>query len=115
MIALALAVSYIGMLVLCLAMDRHGRDVLGRVPGRGGRLAARLLGSALLAGALVLCFDRWGHAIGTTAWLGLVTVAGLVLILLLPFSVRAAGTGARMACLLAPLPVGAMAMGVFAG
>ena len=89
MIPLALACAFLGMVGLCAAMDRHHRQLLGRVPTRPARLAWRISGSLGLALSLLICSVAWGWAMGMVAWFGMLAMGGLVLVFLLPYASRA--------------------------
>ncbi len=86
---LALGLSYAGMAALCLAMNRHYRQVTNRLPGRRRQLLLRSLGWMTLALALILCIDAWGVSIGTVAWFGMLTLGTLPLVVGLPWAARA--------------------------
>ena len=86
---LSLGVSYAGMAALCLAMNRHHRQVTDRLPGRRRQLLLRLLGWTALFLALILCIDTWNVSIGLVAWFGTLTLGALVLVLGLPYAARA--------------------------
>lgn len=81
-------VCYAALLALCLAMDRHHAQVLHGKPQRSRRQLLRLAGWALLAAALWLCSLAWGWAIGPVAWFGLLSMAALGLVFLLPYAPR---------------------------
>ena len=87
---MALALSYAGLASLCFAMPAHWRHLRA---GKAPRVLAgglRVLGSALLLAALVLCAARRGWPIGSVAWFGMVSAAGLALIGLLALNARLA-------------------------
>ncbi len=79
---------YGGLLGLCLAMNRHHVQVLHGNPGRPRRLVLRLAGWSLLGVALCLSSQAWGWAIGPVAWFGLLSLAALGLVFLLPYAPR---------------------------
>ncbi|BBK44689.1 hypothetical protein STVA_47090 [Allostella vacuolata] len=82
-----------GLAALCLAMDRHHRDLFGRLPGAGRRHLLRGLGWVALAGSVACCIAAWGWAVGPAAWFVLATPAGLAIVFTLPY--LPAGRGAR--------------------
>jgi Protein of unknown function (DUF3325) len=98
---LALALSYAGFVALALSMDRHHRQVWGRVPSGRMRLALRLAGAAGLASALAACVAHAGGSVGPVLWFGLLSAAGLVVVLLLALRPRAVVVLAVTATLLA--------------
>jgi hypothetical protein len=80
---LALALNYVGAAALALAMDRHQRQV-------GGRTARHVLGWRLLGGtawgaSLLLCCLSSGWGVGVVQWLGVLTVACLLVMAVLAF------------------------------
>lgn len=88
---LALGLSYAGMAGLCLGMDRHHQQVWSvKAPARQRLL--RLAGWLLLALALWPCVQAWGAAVGSVAWLGMLSAAALALVLLLPYRPRLAAS-----------------------
>lgn len=85
-----IGLAYAGMAGLCLAMDRHHRQVIGRAPRRGIVVALRLAGATALVLSFAAAVAADGWALGPVAWFGGLTAAGLVLILLLPYRPRLA-------------------------
>jgi hypothetical protein len=85
---LAIALAYAGLTCLCVAMDRHHRQVFGRVPAVRTALALRLLGAALLALSVLPSVTSFPGSMGIVAWFGVVTAAGLVLVFTLPYAPR---------------------------
>lgn len=81
---LALALSFAGMLALSLAMDRHHEQLTRRrETPRLLRGCLRVLGSLLIALALLPCLLAWGGSVGTVAWLGFLSAGALCVVLLL--------------------------------
>lgn len=97
---LTLTLTYAGMALLCLAMDRHHQQVWGSEPSRGQRLGLRSGGALLLALALLPCVAAWSATVGVVLWLGFLSAGALPLVFLLPYAPRAT---AWSALLLAPL------------
>lgn len=95
--AFALALAYAGLLLLSLAMDRHHRDVLGRAPKPVRRGVLRWSGAGLVTLSAWPCLDAWGGSVGSVGWCGVLTAAGLSLVLLLAYAPHPSR-------LLAPLP-----------
>lgn len=73
-----------GFAGLALAMHRHGEQLLGTEPAERTRRRARAAGWLLLAVALALGMARLGGQVGTTLWLGWLSLAGLALVFALP-------------------------------
>jgi Protein of unknown function (DUF3325) len=96
---------YAGLAALCLAMDRHHRQIWQRTPGSRTRMALRVLGVCLLVGSLLASVHAAGGPLGVVAWFGILTLAGVLLVLLLPYAPRMAGVLAVIAPLAALLLV----------
>ena len=90
MTALALSLAYAGFAGICLAMQRHRRQVWGRDAGTTTQTGCRMAGWLFLALSLVPCFVAWGWAPGLLAWFGVLTTAGVLLTFLLPYAPRGA-------------------------
>jgi hypothetical protein len=90
MAILAFALAYAGLLALCLSMDRHHQELMGRRPQPPRRYALRGLGWALVALSAWPCVAAWGWAMSPVGWLGLLTAAALPLVFLLPYAPRLA-------------------------
>lgn len=84
--------SYGGMFALSMAMDRHYADLRGRgaEPPRALRRRLQLGGGAALALALAASVHALGGAHGFLMWLGALTGACLLLVLLLSYVLRLA-------------------------
>ena len=100
MLAAAL-LSYAGLAALCLAMERHHRQLWHRAPTLQTAIVLRVLGIALLTLSLFVCVRALGGPRGVTAWFGILSIAGLGLVMLLPFAPRTVGTIALLAPMLA--------------
>ncbi|HEY8427941.1 MAG TPA: DUF3325 domain-containing protein [Sandaracinaceae bacterium] len=90
MSALALTLAYAGFTAVCLAMERHHRQLLGRPPARRTATSLRATGFVLLGLALAACLLTYDGSVGVILWLGLLTAAGLALVFLLPYAPRLA-------------------------
>ncbi len=87
MLAIALF-AFAGCAALCLAMDKHFSDLLGRKPRAGQLLGLRVLGWLLLALALSAAVKHGGWAVGLAEWFGML-MAGLCLwVFALPYRPR---------------------------
>lgn len=94
MTAFALALCYAGLSAIALAMDRHHRQFRRRPPSLGLTASLRLLGwTQITGGLLACCLDR-GWEGGPVLWLGLLTAAAALLVLLLSYAPRAVALGA---------------------
>jgi len=94
MSVLAFALTYTAFTALCLAMNRHSREISGRVWSDRQRYVLRGFGWGGLALSLALAAERSGWALGTIEWFGMLTASALTLVLLLPYYPRvAAGLG----------------------
>lgn len=100
---LALSLCYAGLSGLCLAMNRHHQQVWAR-KAAARQHGLRIAGWLLLALALWPCVLAWGAAVGVVLWLGWLALAGLLLVLVLPYRPRSAALLAALA-LLGSLPL----------
>ncbi|WP_433885293.1 DUF3325 domain-containing protein [Pseudomonas vranovensis] len=102
MLAIALF-GFAGFAALCLAMDKHYKDLLGQPPSNSRRVALRVAGWALLALALLLAVRHSGWAMGLVE-LFAVLMAGVTLwVFLLPYQPRLLLGLAAASVVLAPL------------
>jgi|SRR5690606_19583363 predicted exporter len=87
---LSLTLAYAGILLICLGMQRHWKQLAHpRLPAQL-RPACALLGAASLALAVYTCSFIWHPGMAWVAWFGMISLAGLALLLLLPYSTRMA-------------------------
>ncbi|ATP44152.1 iron uptake protein [Pseudomonas putida] len=82
--------AYAGMLALCQGLERHYKHVWNRPCPRGLRLGLRGVGWLALLVSLLLCAQAWGWAMGPVAWFGSLSLAGMLLVMLLPYWPRLA-------------------------
>jgi hypothetical protein len=85
MLAAATVTALLAWIGLCLAMDRHYRQVIGRAPRPILRHALRFIGSLGLALSLAICVHALGGSFGPVAWFGLLSIAALAVTFLLPY------------------------------
>lgn len=95
----AALLAYSGFTALCLAMNRHHRQLWHRPPSPQRAMLLRVVGAALLVGSLLASTAVAGVSRGLVAWFGILPLAVLVLVGLLPFWPRIAG----LLAVLAPL------------
>lgn len=79
-----LAVSCAGFFALALATERHAEHLLGSQPAPLWRMLARIAGWLLLAVSLFWAVDALGTGIGTTLWLGWLSIAALAWVFTFP-------------------------------
>ncbi|MBB3270502.1 hypothetical protein FHW75_001636 [Pseudomonas sp. OG7] len=82
--------AYAGMLGLCQGLERHYKQVWNRACPRVLRIGLRSAGWLALLASLVLCAQAWGWAMAPVAWFGVLSLAGLLLVMLLPYWPRMA-------------------------
>ncbi|MFK0312538.1 DUF3325 domain-containing protein [Pseudomonas sp. NPDC090233] len=82
--------AYAGMLGLCQGLERHYKQVWKKACPTLLRRALRAGGWLSLAFSLLLCAQAWGWAMGPVAWFAVMSLAGLVLVMLLPYWPRVA-------------------------
>ncbi|MGD9725047.1 MAG: DUF3325 domain-containing protein [Nitrospiraceae bacterium] len=86
----ALALTYNGLLALCLAMPKHYRQVFPRhQPGVRASLF-RLGGWLCLSASLAASVAVNGWAFGPVESVGMLAIAGLTLVFMLPYTPRIA-------------------------
>ena len=81
----ALVLATAGFAAIALSMHKHHRDLFGRPPSRPRALAFAGAGWALLALSFWVCIVVSGWAIGPVLWIGLLTLAALVIVLALTY------------------------------
>lgn len=86
MIALAFAQAYAGFLALCLAMPRHGREVLQKPLADHAARLVRVGGWTALAASFAASVAHGGWQIGPVLWIALLTIAGALVVLLLSYA-----------------------------
>ncbi|PNU02133.1 DUF3325 domain-containing protein [Novosphingobium guangzhouense] len=80
-----LALSFLGFVALAVGTERHAKYLLHTVPAAQWRLAARIGGWALLAGALALGITGLATAgVGIAIWTGWICLAAVALVFALP-------------------------------
>jgi len=87
---LALLLAYVGMSALCMGLERSFRQVFKRIPSALSCRCLRALGWLLLVASLAFSVRMWGVAAGIVGWVGVMSVAGVALIMLLPYAPRVA-------------------------
>ncbi|WP_251863819.1 DUF3325 domain-containing protein [Achromobacter sp. Marseille-Q4962] len=103
MILAAFCLAYAGFSALCLAMDRHYEDVFDRTLPRRHRIPLRLFGALALGLSLCASAAVWGWSYGTVEWIGILSLAGLLLIWFLTYKPRAALAAGGLCAVAAPV------------
>ncbi len=98
---MSFALAYAGFTAVCFALDRHSAKVSSRPSAKHIATLLRICGYALLALAAVPCVRALDGSTGFVMWFGVLSVAALSLIFLLPFAPRLAAAFAVVAPLLA--------------
>lgn len=100
---LALLLCYAGFTALCLAMDRHHVELLGRKASPRRRQGLRLGGWLLLALSLwpAVAVPEWG--LGLVQWCAMLMLSGALLVLLLPYRPRLVLSLAGVSLLASPV------------
>lgn len=100
---LALLLCYGGFTALCLSMDRHHAELLGRKPSTRRRQGMKLSGGLLLALSLWAAVSSTGWGLGLVEWLAVLMLSALVLVLLMPYRPRLALVLAGLSLLASPV------------
>ena len=100
---LALLLCYGGFTALCLSMDRHHVELLGRKPSAQRRQLMKLAGWLLLALSLWAAVASTGWGLGLVKWCAVLMLSALLLVLLLPYRPRLALSLAGVSLLVSPV------------
>lgn len=100
---LALLLCYGGFTALCLSMDRHHAELLGRKPSARRRQGMKLSGWLLLALSLWAAVSSTGWGLGLVEWFAVLMFSALVLVLLMPYRPRLALVLAGLSLLASPV------------
>ena len=103
MVIAAFCLVYAGFSALCVAMDRHFEDLFDRAIPRQLRRCLRVAGWFALVLALYLSAQVWGWSYGLVEWIGMASIAGLILIWFVTFRPHAAIILGGVCALAAPL------------
>jgi hypothetical protein len=102
---LALLLCYGGFTALCLSMDRHHIELLGRTPSAAHRRALKVGGWLLLTLSLAAAVAATGWGLGLVEWFAVLMISALLLVLLMPYRPRLALTLAGCSLLASPIVV----------
>ncbi|TFF41451.1 DUF3325 domain-containing protein [Pseudomonas sp. RIT623] len=102
MLSVAL-IGFAGFAGLCLAMEKHFNELLGRKPTAVQLRALRFCGWALLLLSLVLAVQGRGWALGLVEWIAVLMAGGTVWVFGLPYQPRLLLGLATVSLLLGPL------------
>lgn len=100
---LALLLCYTGFTALCLSLDRHHADLLGRKPSALRRLVLRLGGGLLLALSLWAAVATFGWGRGLVEWCAVLMISALLLVWLVAYRPRWALAMAALGLLASPV------------
>jgi hypothetical protein len=82
------ALCYAGLSGLCLAMNRHHQQVLRRPASAAWTRGLRAAGWGALALSVLCAGAGWGASVGMVVWFGILSVAALAIVVLLPYAPR---------------------------
>jgi len=99
----AFCLAYAGFAALCLGMDRHYEMVFDRALPRRHRLPLRAFGWVALALSLCASAAVWGWSYGTVEWIGILSLAGLLLIWFVTYRPRTALAAGALCAAAAPV------------
>lgn len=85
---LSLTMAYAGFAALCLSMQRHQRDVLGRTLPPRWNHGLRVLGYALLLLTYLPCSVQTAPSVGILLWVGMLSAAAILLVAILAWKAR---------------------------
>ena len=100
--AICLALAYSGWSALSMGMDRHYADVHGRgtEPPPKIRTRCRLAGTLALVVTFAICVVTDGWGIGPVYWMGTITMAALISVVVLSYAPQWTVRSGRLAALL---------------
>jgi hypothetical protein len=101
----ALALTYSGLLALCLAMPKHYRQVFPRHQTGVRRSLFRLGGWLCLSASLAASVAVNGWAFGPVESVGMLAIAGLTLVVMLPYAPRIAAAAGLTGLLTASVSI----------
>ena len=99
----ALLLCYSGFTALCLSMERHHAELIGRKPSPRRRQAMRVGGWLLLTVSLWAAVTSTGWSLGLVEWFAVLMLSALLLVLLMPYRPRLALTLAWCSVLASPV------------
>jgi hypothetical protein len=100
---LACLLCYSGFTVLCLSMDRHHAELLGRKSSLPVRRRMKWAGGLLLAVSLWAAVSTTGWALGLVEWFAVLMLSALLLVMLMPYRPRLALSLAGLGLLASPI------------
>jgi len=87
----ALVLACAGMVGLSLGLERHYKQLFANKPGTARLRILRAWGWLALGASFLACIAAWGWAMGPVGWLGMISVAGLLWVMLAPYIKRGDG------------------------
>lgn len=100
---LALLLCYAGFTALCLAMDRHHVELLGRKASLRRRQGLQLAGWLLLALSLWAAVATAGWESGLVEWCAVLMLSAVLLVMLMPYRPRLVLSLAGLSLLACPV------------
>ncbi|MBK5006953.1 MULTISPECIES: DUF3325 domain-containing protein [Pseudomonas] len=96
-------IAFAGFAALCLAMEKHFSDLLGRKPRPGQLKALQVAGWLLLVLSLVLSVHLRGWAYGLVEWAAVIMAGVTLWVFVLPYQPRLLLKLAAVSVLMGPL------------
>lgn len=100
---LACLLCYGGFTALCLSMDRHNAELLGRKASLAVRRRLQWAGWSLLGVSLWAAVSVAGWAFGLVQWFAVLMLSALLLVMLMPYRPRMALSLAALSLLASPI------------
>lgn len=98
-----IALSYNGLFALCAGMPKHFKQIWGHTPSRRRQLLMRSLGWLALFLSLSASVSLNGWSFGPVEWVGMLSLTGLAITILLPHRPRLAAWLAFVEMAIAPI------------
>lgn len=77
---------YVGLATLSLSLIRHSRQVWsGKILSNMQTIWLRIIGWIILIFSAIICMDQQGAGVGLVFWLGLLTVAIFIQVIILTY------------------------------
>lgn len=96
-------IAFAGFAALCLAMEKHFSDLLGRKPRPGQLKALQVAGWLLLVLSLVFSVHLRGWAYGLVEWAAVIMAGVTLWVFVLPYQPRLLLKLAAVSVLMGPL------------
>lgn len=102
---------YAGLSGLCLSIERHYKQVLGKVPQPATQRLLYWAGWLLLVFSFACSLGGWGRVFGPVMWVAILTLNTALLVLLLSYRVKLVAVTGAASLLLSLVGLGVVLAG----